>query len=187
MNFWNKVILINEKEKKEFAVGSDGKIVIPALKEGTYNIVWSSRFGQSKKKAILLSKNRQIKFRLEKKLKKINPKIFSKELSNKDTLYILHNASGMSVDAREIRITKNENQFYGLYYEKGLFLQSMILNDNQIQFLSKTEEQATKVETASGCSVIESYTFCLKGKYYSVNDRTCSWGGFNALFKKIFD
>lgn len=187
MNFWNKVILINEKEKKEFAIGSDGKIVIPALKEGSYSIVWSSRFGQSKKKAISIHKNRQIKFRLEKKLKKINPKIFSKELSNGDTLYILHNASGMSVDGREIRITKNENQYYGLYYEYGKFVQSAELNENQIQFLYKTEEHAPQTEIEGGCSVIESYTFYLKEKYYSVNDRTCSWGGFNALFKKIFD
>lgn len=187
VNFWNKIILISKQDKKEYTIGSSGRLELTELPEGKYKIIVVSRFHQQSEKIIHLTKNRRVNFCLSRVLKKIKPKVFSEQMESGDTLFVLHNASGMSVDAREIRVAKTQNKFFGLYYENGILLQQMELNENQVRFVSKIEMYATKFEAESGCSVIESYTFAMNGKYYSVNDRTCTWGGFNALCKKIFD
>ena len=108
-------------------------------------------------------------------------------MKNGDTLFILHNATGTSVDKIELRLIKDKGQFYILKYIDRLLAERTTLAKADLEWIKSVERELASNKFVSGCSVIETYTLQLKGKYYSVNDNSCTWNGFARINSRFFN
>ena len=184
--YWNNVLVKSQSFSTIATVSPNGNFVVHDLPAGKYTLLFSSRFHQSFSKSLTLKKNKTCKIHLFKKLKKTNSPNFIKKLKAGDTLYILHNASGFSVEKEELRFTVDQGKTVALLYNDNQFSQRVELTKEQIYLVTETEKKAVKLPGPSGCSVIESYTFQLNKKYFSVNDYTCNWNAFRRLVQNLF-
>jgi hypothetical protein len=184
--FWNEVVLLSTSEKRNATISPTGNFIFQHLPPGKYTLQFTSRFHQTFTKSIALKKNKKVKVKLRAQLKKSSSSAFTSKWKEGDTLYVLHNASGVSVDKQELRFAVQQGKIIALLFENNKLSQRAELTEIQKKFLLEIEKEAVRLPGPGGCSVIESYTFQLNGKYFSFNDYTCSWNGFQRLRDNIF-
>ncbi|MBC7864638.1 MAG: hypothetical protein IAF38_16820, partial [Bacteroidia bacterium] len=159
---------------------------IENLPQGEFTVSIFSLFGQKISKKISLNKNAVLKFKLAKLNKKISPTVFSSKMKDGDTLYILHNASGMPLTTIGIAVLGTD--YYALAFKEMGYKSDnkKKMNEGAIKFLQQTETGSHTHNKTSSCTVIETYTFQMNGKYYSVNDDTCQWINYKKLAGILF-
>lgn len=185
--FWRNVIIQGDSIHKSIKINSDSKVLFTDLPEGKYSIKVVSQFNQTKTKNIELGKNSCIIIKTKQNLKKIKPTFLIRRIKNDDTLHIIHNVTGGSIDRVELKLVREKNIFYLLKYANKEFESKKQMSKEDLEFISKTERELISNNFSSGCSVIETYTMHLNGKYFSVNDNSCEWNGFSKLINRFFN
>lgn len=196
ISFWRDVVISSPDTTIRYQLHSTPGDTIHNVPEGKYTIHIRSIFDQVVSQKIRIRNNAAAFFSLAKKNKKVSPQVLSKKIKEGDTLFILHNASGMPLSER-MAITRKNGKFYASIaaIEAGNTnaLHTAVsgawtneLDEEKMTSIRQFEETIKTKNKSTGCSVIESYTVRLNGKYYSINDGTCEWAGFSKLLKTLF-
>jgi hypothetical protein len=183
--FWDKAILSGNKDTVCY-INNQGDFIFLKITPGKYRICLLSRFNQKLYKEIYVSKSTTVKLKSRKILKSTKAKSLFSKLRPGDTLYILHNTTGTSVEDLEFRIVKEKEKHFILKYIRRQLSLKKELDASGLDFIKKFESDLIAKKFNSGCSVIETYTMQLNGKYFSVNDNSCTWNGFYSLNTRFF-
>lgn len=183
--FWEQLTITGSDFSRSISF-SDNTVRLDTLRNDKYTITLVSRFGQRITKSVKLESNQQITFKTKSKLKKVKPKNFIRKALAADTLYILHNVTGNSVNKQQFKIYAVKGLGYMEKYRNRVLEKKVKLSVSDQNFLMAFEMQLMKADFSAGCSVLETYTFCYRGKYFSVNDGSCAWNGISKINERFF-
>lgn len=185
--FWRNVIVKDDSICKSIKINSDSKVIFTDLRDGKYTVNVVSHFNQIISKNITVNKNSTIIIKTKQKLKKIKTTSLLSRIKNSDTLQIIHNVTGGSIEREELKLIREKNIYHLLKYSNGEFVSKKQMSKEDFEFITQIEKELVSNNFSSGCSVIETYTFHLNGKYFSVNDNGCNWNGFSKLLNRFFN
>jgi hypothetical protein len=186
-SYWQDVKISSKDTNFIYKLHNNAGDKIDSLPAGEYVVTISSVFAQKVTKKVSLVKNETVKFSLEKLNKKVKPEVFSKKMKDGDTLYMLHNATGVYLN-QKIGVTKKSGKYSAFFY-KGIsseITKSYEEPYDAFMYLQQFEKESVNHDKITGCTALEVYTFRLNGKYYVIKDGTCKWSGFFQLITLFF-
>ncbi len=192
-SFWPEIKLSSSDTTIYYILHARSPEQITDLKPGVYTAKLTSIFGHEIIKTVDLTKKNvaTLAFKGLKKYYKKSPvkESFSSTMKVGDSLFIIHNATAVAIPVIDkIAIVKLNDGYKALRYAnlaKTPQIQRKIKNELFLQFRD-AESHIRNVTNKNQCTTIETYSFEMSKKIFTINILDCTGIDLSKLIKEAF-